>query len=190
MDSNNTDFKKCNYCGETIPAGSGRCPFCGSILEVAVDNDPFRLSEEKPAGDSGNTQTGPVPGAPDADTAPIPAEAYRNTEKGGYTAGNAESYTGPSYNNAPGYGEYKRPPLKNGLKVFLTIIFTMIPGLGQLAGIITAIIFMNADDDPDRKSFGVAILVASLIMFVLACIGCFIAAVVMSMNRPFGDFPY
>jgi len=77
--------------------------------------------------------------------------------------------------------------LSNGMKVLLTVIFTIIPGFGQLAGIITAIIFMNSEDDEDKKSFGVAILVASLIMFVLACIGCFIAILAASSMRNIGS---
>jgi len=61
--------------------------------------------------------------------------------------------------------------------VFLTVLFTLLPGIGQLAGIITAIVFMNADGDKDRKSFGVALLVACLILFVFACIGCFVISI-------------
>ena len=71
--------------------------------------------------------------------------------------------------------ESVRKPISNGMKVFLTILFTVIPGIGQLAGLITAIVFMNAEDDADRKSFGVALLIATIIMFVLSCIFCFVA---------------
>ncbi len=67
-----------------------------------------------------------------------------------------------------------KPPMSNGLKVFLTMLFTLVPGIGQLAGIITAIVFMSSSGDDDRRSFGVAILVASLAMFVLSCLGCFV----------------
>jgi hypothetical protein len=70
------------------------------------------------------------------------------------------------------------------LKVFLTVLFTVLPGIGQLAGIITAIVFMSSEGDSDRRSFGVALLVASLIMFVLACIGCFVASLA-SASLPF-----
>ncbi len=82
-------------------------------------------------------------------------------------------------------GTDMRSPLSNGMKVFLTVICTIIPGIGQLAGIITAIVFMNSEDDSDRKSFGVALLVASLIMFVFACIGCFILVIAFSSSNQF-----
>ncbi|NLH96913.1 MAG: hypothetical protein GX477_06200 [Clostridiaceae bacterium] len=67
-----------------------------------------------------------------------------------------------------------RAPLSNGLKVFLTLLFAMVPGFGQIAGIITAIVFMSSDDDSDRRSFGTALLVANLALFILACLGCFL----------------
>ena len=66
-----------------------------------------------------------------------------------------------------------KAPLGNGMKVFLTLVFALLPGIGQLAGIITAIAFMSSNDDSDRRSFGSALLVANIIMFVLMCLGCF-----------------
>lgn len=195
MDSNNLKLKKCNFCGEQIPADTGRCPFCGSLLEVPVDEGAFRIPGERPPED--HTQSGAASGEAPADV-PAAGEApaadaggaRANAERTGYLPGNAEGYTKAYYNDNPGFRVYKKPPLSNGMKVFLTLVFALIPGIGQLAGIITAIVFMNTDDDPDRKSFGVAILVASLIMFVLACIGCFTAAVILSMSQSFGELPY
>ncbi len=57
--------------------------------------------------------------------------------------------------------------MSNGLKVFLTVIASVIPGIGQLIGIICGIVFINLDDNRDKKSFGVALLIASIVMFVL-----------------------
>ncbi|NLC67589.1 MAG: hypothetical protein GX754_02140 [Clostridiaceae bacterium] len=74
-------------------------------------------------------------------------------------------------------------PLSNKLKVFLTVLSTIIPGFGQLLGIITAIAFMNSEDDPDRHSFGVALLVASLLMFVLVSLLCFVFILITSKVR-------
>lgn len=72
-------------------------------------------------------------------------------------------------------------PIGNGLKVFLTVIFTIIPGIGQLAGVITAFVLMSSDNDPDRRSFGTALLIASLLMFVIACAVSFTAALTIPM---------
>ena len=64
-----------------------------------------------------------------------------------------------------------RKPLSNGLKVLLTMIAT-IPLLGQLVGIIMAIIYMNSEGDADRKSFGKALLIGTLVIFLVACLCC------------------
>lgn len=71
-----------------------------------------------------------------------------------------------------------KAPMGNGMKVFLTMIFTLLPGIGQLAGIITAIVLMSSNDDSDRRSFGSALLVANIVMFVLSCLGCFILGLI------------
>ncbi len=81
------------------------------------------------------------------------------------------------------YSRYKAntqvdSPLGNGMKVFLTVIST-IPWIGQLIGIIAAILFINSDYDRDRKSFGTALMISSLILFVLiSCIGLLLAMAV------------
>lgn len=137
MDFNN-EKKNCSYCGEEIPANAGRCPFCGSLLDMYVDPEAIKVKARRQDGDMG------------------------------------------SGNDSVG-----KRPLGNGWKVFLIMLFTLPTGLGQLAGIITAIIFMNADDDADRKSFGIAILVASLVMFVIACIAWFILIIAFLINQSF-----
>jgi hypothetical protein len=81
--------------------------------------------------------------------------------------------------DSPVYSGYQvNPPqinrLSNNMKVFLTVVST-IPWIGQLIGIISAIVFMNSEYDADRKSFGLALLIASISLFVIvSCIGCFI----------------
>jgi hypothetical protein len=68
----------------------------------------------------------------------------------------------------------ERNTMGNGLKVFITLICALIPGLGQLAGVILGIVLINMEGDSDRNSFGITLLVASLIMFVISCIGGFV----------------
>lgn len=179
----NSSQKKCGFCGESIPAGAGRCPYCGSILEVTIDNS-YRInadesgntpqnteqtqSDVRPAQDANTDQPGVNPSAQGT-------REPRNEQPQAF-AGNERPYY---QNRFPDGSGYVKPPLSNGLKVFLAVLFTIIPGIGQLAGIITAIVFMSADGDKDRKSFGVALLVANLVMFVLACIGCFVFSITM-----------
>lgn len=206
MTSDNNVQKKCSFCGESIPVGAGRCPYCGSILEVTFENNYRIIPLENPT-----TNQAEDAKPYDADQMQVEqnAEVNLNTSESQDTV-NQQGETGlsgspvyqggleqqaepkshiqgserPYYNNKyiPDriFEKNMRNPLSNGMKVFLTALFILIPGFGQLAGIITAIVFMNSEGDSDRKSFGVALLVLSLIMFVFACIGCFILAIYAS----------
>lgn len=172
MTSDNSVQKKCGFCSESIPAAAVRCPYCGSILEVTFDNN-YRITP------------------PENPTINHMEEAKPENTEQAQVHQNSRIQEGERSYNKGGYVPYKkvgtdmRSPLSNGMKVFLTVICTLIPGIGQLAGIITAIVFMNSEDDSDRKSFGVALLVASLIMFVFACIGCFILVIAFSSSNQF-----
>ena len=183
MDNGNENSKKCSYCGMDIPADARRCSYCGSLLEVKADQNVFKSPQdaEPPSwkGETPNTENGEGITGYKADSQAQPEVRQVFEANTAYNSGNSyrQDYKMPSY------GRSSREPLSNGLKVFLTILFTVIPGIGQLAGIITAIVFMNADDDADRKSFGVALLVASIILFVLSCIGCFVLILVLSINQ-------
>jgi hypothetical protein len=76
-------------------------------------------------------------------------------------------------------GYESRRPISNGMKVFLTVMSSIIPGLGQIIGVIIAIILISSDNDQDRRSFGVALLIASVVIFVVACIIFFLAVMVI-----------
>ncbi len=218
-------LKKCGFCGESIPSGAGRCPYCGSILEVTIE-DSYQID---PNGHlNNNISAQDADGQPNTDgqqnadaqqdqtshygvsedTGAVPQEPVHQEpqQQGTWPQGpqpqqpqpqgpgpqqqhQMQPYRpiqgdgrSPYQNNYQNRTANDRSSLSNGLKVFLTILFTVIPGIGQIAGIITAIIFMGSTDQ-DRKSFGVAILVASLIMFVLSCLGCFIFSIAAS-NLP------
>ena len=202
----NYSQKKCGFCGENIPAEANRCPYCGSILEVAVDA-PYGMPEQQQSStddlNGANTAQGiqeNAAGQPQVGQNPPVTGGNQFAGNNGPAAPNQGNAYGHMYGPTPQQGmgqrqEYgqrpyyprqqqqqppvyrnnsSKPPLSNGLKVFLTMLFTLLPGIGQLAGIITAIVFMSTDGDNDRRSFGVAILVASLAMFILSCLGCFI----------------
>lgn len=54
------------------------------------------------------------------------------------------------------------------MKVFMVTLSNLVPGIGQLFGVISSIVFMNTEGDTDRKSFGTALLVSSVISFVVS----------------------
>jgi predicted ATP-dependent serine protease len=69
---NNDAQKKCGFCGETIPAKAGRCPYCGSLLEVTFDNSygsdrydqPSNQGSDTFSGQSANQGAAPFHGEP------------------------------------------------------------------------------------------------------------------------------
>lgn len=87
---------------------------------------------------------------------------------------------GSQYNLDLNKSTVNKPPISNGMKVFLTSICNLVPGLGQIAGVIIAVVLMNTEGDEDRKSFGFALLITSLIVFVLTGISCCILLSIIS----------
>jgi|GEM_PF-711747 len=83
-------------------------------------------------------------------------------------------------NNRIGMETSIKPSISNAMKVFITTICNIIPGIGQLVGVIIAIVFMNSEGDTDKRSFGLALLVSSIAIFVFWCISC----CVMSLAWP------
>lgn len=204
--------KKCSFCGESISVGAGRCPYCGSILKVAIgniyhttppdntaDNDAegaeqngseYVQVEQNAEVELNNPESQNAASQPDNTglngNASVPqAKPGQQTAFRSRIHGNERPYDNRDYVPDGTFGNGMRNPLSNGMKVFLTMLFTILPGIGQLAGIITAIVFMNSEGDSDRRSFGVALLVACLIMFVFACIGCFILVIAISSSNQF-----
>ncbi|HEX9060236.1 MAG TPA: zinc ribbon domain-containing protein [Clostridia bacterium] len=191
--------KKCGYCGEDVRAEAKRCPYCGSIIESDTDytrgqnapdypdsrpTEQYRDNERANSPDytrvPDNSEDRPNETNPSNDSyyTPSGVNETRNT----YPPDRPASQ--PNYANRTQYGNHQMPQqygrqrsgkLSNGIKVFLSTLAGVIPGVGQIVGIITAIVFMNSDYDEERKSFGVSLLVASIIMFVVWSFLCFVA---------------
>ena len=94
--------------------------------------------------------------------------------------GNVLRQERPPMASVSGAGDGVKPSLTNAMKVFITTICNFIPGIGQLVGVIIAIVFMNTEGDTDKRSFGVALLVSSIVVFVLWSISCCTLAIVFS----------
>lgn len=86
----------------------------------------------------------------------------------------------PPVRSTPDIRAHENPSLSNAMKVFLTSLSNFIPGLGQLIGVIMAIVFMNSEGDTDKRSFGLALLVNSIIVFVIWAISCCVFGMVAS----------
>lgn len=192
-------IKKCSFCGEDIAVNSSRCPFCGSLLEVKIEVSQLEIDNVY------QCQTRDITSETNENSAlcqnnipPSNCECVKKQDINIPVLNNVGNNTGCNgqhahYNHVSGR-VLPQPPIVpnryggigNGLKVFITIICTVIPGLGQLAGIIVGIVLMNSDDKQfgaDKKSFGLALLIASIVMFVISCISCFVLA--LAFSTPF-----
>lgn len=194
--------KKCSYCGEDIAENSRRCPYCGSTFEAKYQyhDDMYKSNEnrietedEKESLPAENVNVNTVPGLEEMDykrgvSETGPSENRKSSED----VGKSSTYTSHNtYNsqhrpqNIPDHTSKQQASFSersspgNGLKVFITATATIIPGLGQLVGIIIAILFMNSEND-DKRSFGVALMVTSLIVFLISCAIWFTVAMIIA----------
>jgi hypothetical protein len=76
-------------------------------------------------------------------------------------------------------------PMSNWTKVFLTALAVILPGIGQIIGIIAGLVFVSNDTNSDKRTFGAALLTVSLIAFVLMAIFWFIAILAVSPDISF-----
>ena len=116
-------------------------------------------------------------------------EAYINGGVGRRNETNPQAYSSMGnqvYNNQISTLErqmllnYNNPlnitSLSNWTKVMLTALVVLIPGIGQIVGIIFGLVFIANDRDADRRSYGGALITASIIAFVISAIFWFMFA--------------
>ncbi|RCX10522.1 hypothetical protein DFR58_12821 [Anaerobacterium chartisolvens] len=160
--------KKCSFCKETVKMDWNRCPYCGSLLNT----EEARMQQ--------HTEDDPGLEEPQ-ETVERQPEEIREPQA---AQDNAVCFSSQPFNTPRGgFNGYIESPLSNGMKVFLTVLTSVVPGIGQITGLIVAIVFMNSDGakhGEDKRSFGLALLIASLVMFILSCITCFILALAFS----------
>lgn len=83
--------------------------------------------------------------------------------------------TDPDYRDSVYKGESS---LSNGFKVFIAVLYTLIPGIGQIAGIIHGFAMVNSKGK-DKRSFGKALIVAMVSVFIIYCVILYIGAVAL-----------
>ncbi|HHW48020.1 MAG TPA: zinc ribbon domain-containing protein [Clostridiaceae bacterium] len=193
----NGNYEKCSYCGEEIAVNTRRCPYCGSLLEIrsnrikvdtimGTDSAGVEFNEAEVSHSQNNYESVPLEKEDNAGIIGagknnyVPNFQLVNYVKPERKKTNAESQTFYStVDNSKPAETASDKNLSNGLKVFLTIFCTILPGLGQLVGVITGAIFL-ASEDADKRSFGRALLIASLIFFVISFFVFFAIIVLLS----------
>lgn len=67
----------------------------------------------------------------------------------------------------------KSGDIGNPKKVLLAVVCAAVPGLGQIAGAIAGLVYMDSANE-DRRSFGKALFIASIVMFVISGIAAYL----------------
>ena len=171
----------CPFCGYEMERKSKRCENCASILDMSEENndsDNFLVEDEPEKAVSEDTPT-------------VNQKEELNIENTHFESESNESNVEKQPLNYQTFNtEYTsnillppaRRPLTNADKVLLTTVFVMIPVIGQFIGLIRAIMFMNSGEElkdcEDRRSFGLALLLACVIAFVITCFSGFALLVI------------
>jgi len=66
--------------------------------------------------------------------------------------------------------------MSNWIKVIITALAVIVPGIGQIIGIILGLVFISDDSNADKRSYGVALLTVSVVVFIISAIFWFIFA--------------
>jgi len=66
--------------------------------------------------------------------------------------------------------------ISNWTKVILSALSVLIPGIGQIIGIIIGLVFVSDDINSDKRSFGAALLTVSVVAFIISVCFWFIFA--------------
>lgn len=160
--------KTCQYCGEIIPEDAGRCPYCGSLLDAKpIEKTNLNVNPNV----NPNPNINPIP---NLNEKPNPG-GWVPYQSGLQESGNAQVIP---HKPQDGFAPIDEP-LSNAMKVFMTVIASVIPGFGQIAGVVIAF-FMLSSRDADRRSFGKVLMVASLGVFVFVFLICFTAVAIFA----------
>lgn len=66
--------------------------------------------------------------------------------------------------------------ISNWTKVILSTLTVIIPGIGQIIGIILGLVFVADDSNADKRSFGAALITVSVVVFIISSVFWFILA--------------
>lgn len=159
-------YKKCEHCGEEIHNRSKKCPFCNQIVAEVVEEPVTETEEvltENKEKEVKNEET---------------IEETIKEENTNSSFNNSENGKVPFVNYAVTDGEPKdyvykaevrhsleyTTPMSNALKVFLSAACTF-PVFGQFIGAFIGVFFLTYEDT-DRRSFGKALILLSVLLFL------------------------
>lgn len=68
--------------------------------------------------------------------------------------------------------------MSNWTKVILSALAVIIPGIGQIMGIILGLVFVSDDNNADKRTYGVALITVSVVVFIISAVFWFIFALI------------
>ncbi len=172
MEDLKTNEIVCNFCKEKLEFGYSRCPYCGSILKDNLRQASIYYKSDNDENISENEESNELDNENKDDdlnsNINFVLKSYDEYKKYQKEESMLETDSNDKKKEVSSDMEVDARPMSNSIKVFLTAITTCVPGFGQLIGVIIAIVLMSADDNKDRNSFGKALMVNSLIFFILS----------------------
>lgn len=158
------EFKKCEHCGEEIHIRSQKCPFCNQTVSnvpeeiIRVEDTNANETESKLEENEIKEETIPQ------------SEDMKNIYNGqtnavNFVVGNNGEPKDYVYKAEVRHSLEYTNPMSNTVKVFVSALCTL-PILGQVIGAFLGV-FFSTYEDTDRRSFGRALILLSIFMFVL-----------------------
>lgn len=66
--------------------------------------------------------------------------------------------------------------MSNWAKVIISALAAIIPGIGQIVGIILGLVFISSDNNADKRSYGAALITVSVVVFIVSALFWFVFA--------------
>lgn len=163
------EYKICENCEAKLHFRTQKCPICNTILTEAskIVNDEAITEKNETLG---NNYDITISDEIKENTTEIKTETLTQdqpteniTSKPEEPNQNMKDYI---YKAEVHHSLEYTEPLSNLIKVLLTTLTALFPMMGQLIGLFFGI-FFSTYDDRDRKSFGKALIILSIIMFMI-----------------------
>ena len=172
-------YSRCKYCNEPIGKHEARCRYCASLIdweeahsEHSHSKDSINNEAEELKYQTESQRNELVRGQDFVlvDYTPPVAEDKLNNQINNInqihnTKHNINTTTNNSFTKNKAFVK-KKKPLSNSAKVWIATLCTVFPFVGQIAGLILSISFINSSD-PDKRTYGSALLIPNVILFVL-----------------------
>lgn len=171
-------YSKCKYCNEPVGKYEARCKYCASLLDWEEAQSEQASSKESPEDSINDAESNGLVRGQDfvlVDyTSPVGDKSINQNDEP-YETNEVHKITDDNLRNKYSSHENifvknrtfisRKKPLSNTAKVWIAVICSIFPFVGQISGIIISINYINSND-ADRRAYGSALLIPNMIIFV------------------------